>query len=29
VEKGANKGCIACHRTAPGGDFFFNNDRIK
>jgi Cytochrome P460 len=29
VAKGATEGCIACHRAAPGGDFVFNNDRIK
>jgi hypothetical protein len=29
VAKGANKGCIACHSAAPGGDFVFNNDRFK
>jgi len=23
VAKGADKGCIACHRAAPGGDFVF------
>jgi len=27
VAKGAPKGCIACHRAAPGGDFVFNHDR--
>lgn len=29
VAKGANQGCIACHKAAPGGDFVFNSDRIK
>ncbi|MFQ5935909.1 MAG: cytochrome P460 family protein [Acidiferrobacterales bacterium] len=29
VAKGAKKGCIACHKAAPGGDFVFNNNRIK
>lgn len=29
VAKGMPKGCIACHTAAPGGDFVFNNDRIK
>lgn len=29
VGKGANAGCIACHKAAPGGDFVFNNDRYK
>jgi len=29
VAKGAPKGCIACHRGAPGGDFVFNNDRYR
>lgn len=29
VGKDAHKGCIACHRAAPGGDFVFNNDRIR
>ncbi len=27
VAKGAPKGCIACHRAAPGGDFVYNHDR--
>ncbi|MFQ5995750.1 MAG: cytochrome P460 family protein [Acidiferrobacterales bacterium] len=27
VAKGAGKGCIACHKTAPGGDYVFNHDR--
>ena len=27
VGKGGNKGCIACHKAAPGGDFVFNHDR--
>lgn len=26
VAKGANEGCIACHRAAPGGDYIFNHD---
>lgn len=29
VAKGANKGCIACHRAAPGGDMVFTHDRFK
>ena len=29
VAKGAAKGCIACHKAAPGGDYVFNNDRIR
>ncbi len=29
VAKGAkNKGCIACHAAAPGGDYVFNHDRF-
>lgn len=28
VAKGAAKGCIACHKGAPGNDYVFNNDRI-
>jgi len=28
VAKGANQGCIACHKPAPGGDYVFNNDRF-
>jgi len=28
VAKGADKGCIACHKGAPGGDYVFNNDRF-
>ncbi len=27
VGKGGTKGCIACHKAAPGGDFVFNHDR--
>jgi len=27
VAKGADTGCIACHQTAPGGDFLFTHDR--
>ncbi|BAN69043.1 cytochrome P460 family protein [endosymbiont of unidentified scaly snail isolate Monju] len=27
VAKGSAKGCIACHRTAPGSDLVFNHDR--
>ncbi|MFQ5995828.1 MAG: cytochrome P460 family protein [Acidiferrobacterales bacterium] len=27
VAKGAKKGCIACHKAAPGGDYIFNFDR--
>ena len=29
VAKGAPTGCIACHKSAPGGDFIFNHDRYK
>ena len=29
VGKGSDKGCIACHKAAPGGDYVFNNDRYK
>ncbi len=29
IAKGMPKGCIACHKAAPGGDFMFNYDRIK
>jgi hypothetical protein len=29
VAKGKPKGCIACHRAAPGGDMVYNNDRHK
>jgi len=28
VAKGMDKGCIACHTAAPGGDMVFNNDRF-
>lgn len=28
VAKGADQGCIACHTTAPGDDYVFNNDRF-
>ena len=27
VAKGMDKGCIACHSAAPGGDLVFNHDR--
>ncbi|MFQ6021529.1 MAG: cytochrome P460 family protein [Acidiferrobacterales bacterium] len=27
VAKGKAKGCIACHKAAPGGDYIFNFDR--
>ena len=27
VAKGMDKGCIACHKTAPGEDMVFKNDR--
>ena len=29
VAKGKPKGCIACHKAAPGGDFVYNFNRIK
>ncbi|MBR9828234.1 MAG: cytochrome P460 family protein [Oceanospirillales bacterium] len=29
VAKGMQTGCIACHKTAEGGDFVFNHDRYK
>jgi hypothetical protein len=29
VAKGMPKGCIACHKAAPGGDYVYNFDRIK
>jgi len=29
VAKGANKGCIACHSRAPGGDFVYNHVAVK
>ena len=28
VAKGAPKGCIACHKAAPGGDMVFNHDKL-
>ena len=28
VAKGADKGCIACHMGAAGGDYVFGNDRV-
>ena len=28
VAKGADKGCIACHQAAPGGDYTFTHDRF-
>jgi len=28
VAKGMNKGCIACHTAAPGGDYVFTHDRL-
>jgi len=29
VGKGSDKGCIACNKAAPGGDFVFNHNRYK
>ncbi len=29
VAKGAPTGCIACHKSAPGGDYLFIHDRFK
>lgn len=29
VAKGAKQGCIACHQSAPGGDYVFNHDRYR
>ncbi|MCO6442011.1 MAG: cytochrome P460 family protein [Nitrococcus mobilis] len=29
VAKGTNQGCIACHQSAPGGDYVFNHDRLR
>ncbi len=29
VAKGMDKGCIACHKAAQGGDYVFNHDRYK
>jgi hypothetical protein len=26
VAKGMEEGCIACHKSAPGGDYIFNHD---
>ncbi len=26
VAKGTDRGCIACHRSAQGGDYFYTND---
>lgn len=26
VAKGSRRGCIACHKAAPGGDYVFSND---
>ncbi len=28
VAKGADKGCIACHQGAPGGDYVYTHDRF-
>ena len=28
VAKGMPKGCIACHKAAPGGDMVFNHDKL-
>ena len=28
VVKGAKAGCIACHKSAPGGDYVFNSNRF-
>lgn len=29
VAKGMNKGCIACHKAASGGDYVFGTNRIQ
>lgn len=29
VAKGMNKGCIACHKAADGGDYVFGTNRIQ
>lgn len=29
VAKGESKGCIACHKSAPGGDMVYLHDRLK
>ncbi len=29
VAKGTDKGCIACHTGAPGGDYLFTTDHVK
>jgi len=29
VAKGMDKGCIACHAGAPGGDMVFNHDKFS
>jgi hypothetical protein len=29
VAKGMDKGCIACHNKASGGDYIFGTDRLK
>ncbi len=29
VAKGMEKGCIACHSGADGGDFLFNNTALQ
>lgn len=29
VAKGADQGCIACHKTAEGGDYVFSHDQFR
>ncbi|MFQ5764592.1 MAG: cytochrome P460 family protein [Rhodospirillales bacterium] len=29
VAKGMSKGCIACHKTAPGNDYVYSHDRLS
>jgi len=29
VAKGAEKGCIACHGSAPGDDYLFTTDNTQ
>ena len=29
IDRDSNRGCIACHRTAPGNDFVFSHDKLS
>ena len=29
IAKGADQGCIACHQSAPGGDYLYVTDTLR